>query len=69
LLDYQSAAPPAPRPTLGVSKQGGTVTITFTGTLQSSTTVNGSYQDVSGATSPYPVPTGLAPAKFYRSHQ
>ena len=52
-----------------MSKQGGTVTITFTGTLQSSTTVNGSYQDVSGATSPYPVPTGSAPAKFYRSHQ
>jgi len=45
------------------------VTITFTGTLQSSTTVNGTYQDVSGATSPYPVPTGSAPAKFYRSHQ
>jgi len=69
LLAYQSAGAPIPRPTLGVSKQGGTVTITFTGTLQSSTNVNGTYQDLSDAHSPYTVPTGSSPAKFYRSHR
>ena len=56
------------RPTVSVSRSGGTVTITYSGTLQSSSTVNGTYVNVPGATSPYPVPTGAAPAQFYRSH-
>ncbi len=48
---------------------GGTATapvITYTGVLTESTTVNGTYNDVAGATSPFTVPT-TAPAKFYRT--
>jgi hypothetical protein len=53
-------------PELSITTTGGAITITFTGRLQSSATVNGTYQDVTGATSPYPVttPTGT---RFYRS--
>ncbi len=52
--------------TIGISRVGGALTITYTGTLQSSDTVNGTYTDVTGASSPYAVPT-TAPAKFYRA--
>ena len=69
LLAYQPTAAATPNlPTVGVSHQGGVVTITFSGKLQSSATVNGTYTDVPGAASPYTVPTGSAPAQFYRSH-
>lgn len=55
-----------PPPTISISKSGAGLSIAFTGTLQSAATVNGPYQNVSGATSPYVVsgPTGAA---FYRS--
>jgi hypothetical protein len=69
LLAYQPTAAAVPNlPTVGVSNQGGVVKITFSGKLQSSGTVNGTYTDVPGATSPYTVPTGAAPAQFYRAH-
>jgi hypothetical protein len=60
-------APPS-NPTLSVSRTGNTVSITYTGTLQSSATVNGTYTAVAGATSPYTVNTSSAKATFYRSH-
>jgi hypothetical protein len=48
----------------------GKVTITWTtGTLVSSPTVDGTYEPVAGATSPYPVNTTAATAKFYRVKQ
>lgn len=51
-----------PNPTIGIS---GTI-ITYTGTLLSSDTVDGTYSPVAGATSPYTVPlTGNG--KFYRT--
>ncbi len=53
-------------PTLSLSKSGTTYTITFTGTLQSSDTVNGTYSDVAGATSPYTVTTSGS-QKFFRA--
>lgn len=55
-------------PTVSIAGSGGTLTVTFTGTLQSSTTVTGTYSDVQGAVSPYtvPAPTGTV---FYRSKQ
>ncbi|MCP5522820.1 MAG: Ig-like domain-containing protein [Verrucomicrobiales bacterium] len=53
-------------PTIGIGAAGGTVTVTFTGTLQSAETVEGPYTDVDGATSPYTVPGGSA-AGFFRS--
>jgi hypothetical protein len=50
-------------PTVGVSAAG---VITYTGVLQSSETVDGSYTPVTGATSPYTVPK-TGPARFYRT--
>lgn len=67
LLAYR-AATVSSKPTVSVGKSGGVVTITYTGTLQSSTTANGGWADVSGATNPYTVPVSAAPVKFYRSH-
>lgn len=55
-------APPA----IAIAKSGTTATITFTGTLQSSPTVNGTYNNVTGATNPYTVPAGTT-MMFYRS--
>jgi len=55
-------------PTIKIGIVGGKVTITYTGTLASSATVNGTYTDVTGATSPYTVPTGPRQT-FFRTHQ
>jgi hypothetical protein len=57
---------PAEAPTIAVEAVEGAVTVTFTGTLQSSATVEGPYADVAGAVSPYTVPAG-EPAGFFRS--
>lgn len=56
-----------PPPLLTIQRNGGTVTLSWTGqgSLLSSTNVNGTYGPVSGATNPYPVPT-TSPAMFYR---
>lgn len=59
-------AEPNPTPTISIVKAEAGSVITFVGTLQSSDTVNGSYADVAGATSPYTVPAGTT-AKFYRA--
>jgi len=56
-------------PTLTISGTGGNLTITFTGSkLQQSATVNGTFTDIAGATSPYPVPKNT-PAMFFRAVQ
>jgi hypothetical protein len=68
LLAFRAVTAAPPHPTVSVSRSGGTVTITFSGTLQSSATVNGTYANVPGAASPYTVPTGAAAAQFYRAH-
>jgi hypothetical protein len=59
-------------PTIGISGSGSSITITYTGTLQSSPALgtNANWTAVSGATSPYTVPTPKpAPMLFYRSSQ
>jgi hypothetical protein len=56
-------------PTISVEKQGNSWVIIYTGTLYSSSTVNGTYTLVSGASSPYTIPTGPAAIQFYRAHQ
>jgi hypothetical protein len=56
----------APPPTIGVALVNGLPSITFTGRLQSATTVNGTYNDVQNATNPYPVPAGQQ-MLFFRS--
>ena len=54
---------PVTTPTVGITAAG---VITYTGVLQSSATVNGTYAPVAGAVSPYTVPkTGAA--MFYRA--
>lgn len=53
--------------TISVGKSGSSVVITYTGTLFSSPTVNGTYTAVSGASSPYTVPSTTG-AAFYRAH-
>ena len=58
-----------PAPTLSVSKQGSSYKITYTGVLRSSATVNGTYEPVGGASSPYTIPTSAAPIMFYRAYQ
>ncbi len=66
IMAYRAVTVQLP-PTISVSKVGNSYQITFTGTLKSSSTANGTYTDVPGATSPYTIPTGSAPQQFYRS--
>lgn len=54
--------------TISIVNSGGSVTITFTGTLQWSTSAKGPFTNVPNATSPWTVLTTDAP-KFYRSNQ
>jgi hypothetical protein len=56
-----------PPPIITVSKVGNTYQISYTGTLRSSSSVNGTYNPVPGATSPYTIPTGSGPQQFYRA--
>ena len=60
-------------PTLTVARNAdGTFTLTYTGTLWSSQTANGTYAPVSGASSPWPVnpkATGAKSTQFYRAQQ
>ena len=64
--DAPTTSPSAPNISIGMA--AGKVVITYTGTLQSATTVSGPYTDVTGATSPY-TPPSLGTAQFFRSHQ
>jgi GLEYA domain-containing protein len=55
--------------TVSAAIVGGQVKITFTGTLFSSPTVNGTYTAVAGATgTTYTVPSGSGAALFFRAH-
>jgi hypothetical protein len=65
--NYNSSFVAVNLPTIGVVRSGSTVTINYSGTLVSSGTVNGTYTPVTGATSPYTVPTGAGPAQFYKT--
>jgi len=68
LLAFQAATGVTQRHTVSVSHTGGNVVITYTGTLFSSPTVDGSYTAVTGASSPYTVPSGGPAAQFFRAH-
>lgn len=60
-------ASPVVTPTLSVRVEGTDIVITYTGTLQSSDTVNAGYADVAGS-SPLRIPLGSTAAqKFYRA--
>ena len=62
-----SAQPAAPV-TVTVKKTAAGIEITYQGTLQSAATINGTFTDVAGATSPYSAKT-TGTATFYRSKQ
>jgi hypothetical protein len=69
LRNFGDFAAGTPAPTVKISQSGGNLTITFTGSkLQQSATANGTYSDISGATSPYPVPKTSA-VMFFRAVQ
>jgi hypothetical protein len=52
-IDSLEGEAPAAKPTIGVVRNAdGTVTVTYTGKLQTAPTVNGPWEDVEGATSP-----------------
>jgi len=55
-------------PTIALSRQGGQITITYTGTLESSADVGSGYAPVAGAPNPYMVTTDQA-RRFYRTSQ
>ncbi|HTL55617.1 MAG TPA: hypothetical protein VL361_08050 [Candidatus Limnocylindrales bacterium] len=65
--DYASAYVQVSRPLLSVAKQGSSWVLTYTGTLYSSSTANGTYSAVSGASSPYTIPANTS-IQFYRAH-
>jgi GLEYA domain-containing protein len=67
-LMFVPATASIPTHTVSAAMVGGKATITFTGTLFASPTVNGTYTAVPGATSPYTVPSGSGAAMFYRAH-
>ena len=58
---------PTEAPTISIAG-GASPKVTFTGTLQKATAVNGPYADVAGAASPYTIPSGDAQA-YFRSRQ
>jgi hypothetical protein len=53
-------------PIISIGKSGANWQITYTGVLRSSSTANGTYNPVNGATSPYTIPAGTQ-TQFYRS--
>ena len=59
----------APRPTLSLSYAADKVTITYSGTLQSSTSPTGPFSNVAGAGNPYVAPASGTGSLFFRSVQ
>ncbi len=57
----------APAPQLSLSRTGDVITVTFTGSLQSATSITGPFSNVTGATSPYTVPAPTGGNLFFRS--
>ncbi len=66
LKAYQERTAPV-TPTISISLTGGSPVLTYTGTLQAASVVTGTYTNVTGAVSPYAVPTGTAGQSFYRT--
>lgn len=59
---------PAPRPTLGVSREAAAVRITFTGSLESAPGITGPWTPVAGATSPF-TEAANSGQRYYRARQ
>lgn len=57
------------RPVVGIAREGGSIKISFTGTLESTTSLNNpNWQPVAGATSPY-TPASKSGQVYYRAAQ
>lgn len=59
----------APRPSLSLTPTATGVSVSFTGTLQSSPSISGPFVNVGGASSPYVINAPSADAQFFRSVQ
>jgi len=65
--DYGDTFAPEPiTPEINIARDGAAVKITFTGKLQSADALTGTFQDVTGAASPYTIPVETS-IKFYRA--
>lgn len=64
--DYRTHSTVVTRPTLTHQRTSAGLTITFEGALQSADTATGTWSDVQGAVSPYPV-TASGTQKYYRA--
>ena len=56
-------------PTIGIIRVSGTITLEYTGNLESADDPEGTWETVAGATSPFAVDTTAGPMKYYRSVQ
>jgi hypothetical protein len=58
----------AASPKIQIARTGNQIVITWQNgtTLQQADTINGQWSDVTGATSPYTIPTPTGASKFYR---
>jgi hypothetical protein len=63
-----TAGQPGSRPAVFIAPEANAIVVQFTGTLQAATTLNGSWRDVEGATSPYRIAPGSALSwQFFRA--
>jgi hypothetical protein len=68
-VNYMAGVEPGPeRPTLSIAHTATGITITFTGTLQSATTIDGTWNDETTAQSPLNI-NSMTGMKFYRAKQ
>ena len=67
-LTLTTINPDATPPSVNLTRDGGIIQIEFTGTLESSATVDGPYTPVAGAVSPLQVQTE-EPIQFYRARR
>ena len=67
-VNYMAGVQPGqgPAPAISITRSGANLSIAFTGTLQSSSSVTGGWADEVGASSPFTV-TPTQPMKFYRA--
>ena len=66
---YQARTVVTVQPTISLTQSASGSSLVYVGILQSSTTVNGTYSDEVGATSPFSVNTAGSPTKFYRTRR
>jgi hypothetical protein len=54
-------------PALSIARTGNTISITYEGSLESTTDLGTPFTAVNGATSPYTVDTSTAASRYYRA--